>query len=233
MKTQRQHDSADSRPAPDSNGRPSGANGDVRSGAASEPAQDGPAQRTAPQLPRRRSVRDSGSAAQAAAAMTTEAVENGVKERQVSAAATEAPTKRAPGKGGSRSGSHSQATTAVQSSTLASGPQSSALSARETAAGAIGRAWTAVVTYENAIYLAIFVLALVSRFYDIGSRALHHDESLHAVYSRNLYSGAGYQHDPMMHGPLQFHFIALMFWLFGTSDSTVRFASAVCGIIVV
>src|SRR5215212_4985470 len=137
MKTQRQHDSADSRPAPDSNGRPSGANGDVRSGAASEPAKDGPAQRSAPQLPKRRSVRDSGSAAEAAAAMPTEAVENGVMERQVAAAAIEAPTKPAPGKGGSRSGSRSQAPTAVQPSTPA---QSSALSARETAAGAIGRA---------------------------------------------------------------------------------------------
>ena len=45
--------------------------------------------------------------------------------------------------------------------------------------------------------------------------------------------GAGYTHDPMMHGPLQFNFIAVMFWLFGTSDTTTRFASAICGMFVV
>ena len=95
------------------------------------------------------------------------------------------------------------------------------------------RAWNAFITYENLIWFGIFAIAVISRFYDVGSRALHHDESLHAVYSRNLYSGIGYQHDPMMHGPLQFHYIAIMFWLFGTSDSTVRFASIFCGLFVV
>jgi predicted membrane-bound mannosyltransferase len=90
-----------------------------------------------------------------------------------------------------------------------------------------------VVTYENLIYLAIFTLAVVTRFWDVGNRGIHHDESLHSVYSRNLYIGSGYTHDPMMHGPLQFNFIAVMFWLFGATDTTTRFASVFCGIFVV
>jgi predicted membrane-bound mannosyltransferase len=95
------------------------------------------------------------------------------------------------------------------------------------------KAFRLVVTYENAIYMIIFALAIVTRFWDLGDRGIHHDESLHSVYSRNLYDGAGYTHDPMMHGPLQFNFISVMFWLFGTSDTTTRFASAICGVFVV
>jgi predicted membrane-bound mannosyltransferase len=37
----------------------------------------------------------------------------------------------------------------------------------------------------------------------------------------------------MMHGPLQFHLIALMYWLFGVTDATARFASVFSGIFVV
>jgi predicted membrane-bound mannosyltransferase len=221
MKTQRQRGSGDRRPAPDSNGRPASANGDISSGAGSngEQAQDGPVQSFAPQLPKRRPQRESGTTT---VADTAEPVGNGAG----SSVAVSAPVD-APGKG-RRPGTKEQSLPAT--------PDARALTSEprpETASGIIGRAWNFMMTYENAIYLAIFILAFVSRFYDLGSRALHHDESLHAVYSRNLYSGAGYQHDPMMHGPLQFHMIALMFWLFGTSDATVRFASATCGLIVV
>ncbi len=33
---------------------------------------------------------------------------------------------------------------------------------------------------------------------------MSHDESLHTVYSFQFYDGRGYQHQPMMHGPLKF-----------------------------
>jgi predicted membrane-bound mannosyltransferase len=93
--------------------------------------------------------------------------------------------------------------------------------------------WRIWLTYENAIYFGIFLITIFTRFHDLGNRGIHHDESLHSVYGRNLYIGNGYTHDPMMHGPLQFNYIALMDWLFGTSDATARFASVVCGIWVV
>ncbi len=95
------------------------------------------------------------------------------------------------------------------------------------------RVFRLIVNYETLIYMGIFALAFITRFWDIGDRGIHHDESLHAVFSRNLYTGAGYTHDPMMHGPVQFNLIAGMYWLFGTSDATARFASALCGIWVV
>ena len=48
---------------------------------------------------------------------------------------------------------------------------------------------------------------------------MHHDESLHALYSWYIASsdgffGSGYKHDPMMHGPLQIELTALIFRLF-------------------
>ena len=44
------------------------------------------------------------------------------------------------------------------------------------------RQWPAI-TLESLLYLVILALALLSRFWDLGSRALHHDESLHAYFS--------------------------------------------------
>ena len=87
--------------------------------------------------------------------------------------------------------------------------------------------------WEKAIYLAIFLLAVVSRFWDLGTRAMSHDESLHALYSHHLYSGSGYVHSPMMHGPFLFHANALIYFLFGDTDYTARIVPAIFGVIMV
>src|SRR5690242_19870648 len=63
--------------------------------------------------------------------------------------------------------------------------------------------WPAVTT-EQALYAAILVAGFALRIWDVGSRAMHGDESVHAWLAWNLYSGAGYQYDPVYHGPLQF-----------------------------
>ncbi len=82
-------------------------------------------------------------------------------------------------------------------------------------------------------FALLAALALGLRLYDLGSRAIHHDESLHAVYSWYLYIGRGYTHDPMMHGPFLFHATALMYWLFGDSEVTARLPEALLGSAVV
>ena len=74
------------------------------------------------------------------------------------------------------------------------------------------------VTIERLIFAVILILAVVSRLYDLGVRVMSHDESLHTYFSWLFYKGDGYQHNPMMHGPLQFHLIALSYFLFGPSD---------------
>ncbi|HSR35178.1 MAG TPA: flippase activity-associated protein Agl23 [Anaerolineae bacterium] len=87
--------------------------------------------------------------------------------------------------------------------------------------------------WEKAIYLLIFLLAIVSRFWDLGARAMSHDESLHALYSYYLYSGSGYVHNPMMHGPFLFHANALIYFLFGDDDFTARIVPALFGVFMV
>src|SRR3990172_7538156 len=89
------------------------------------------------------------------------------------------------------------------------------------------------LTVEKSIYILIFILALSTRFFDLGSRALHHDESLHAYFSWRYYAGFGYTHDPMMHGPSIFHLTALVYLLLGASDYTARVAPAIFGVIIV
>ena len=87
--------------------------------------------------------------------------------------------------------------------------------------------------WEAASYAALLLIGLSMRLWDLGSRAMHHDESLHALYSWNLFRGDGYQHNPMMHGPFQFEANAAMFFVFGDSDVTARLLYAVMGTILI
>ncbi len=86
---------------------------------------------------------------------------------------------------------------------------------------------------EATAYIVLLVLAVISRFWDLGSRALHHDESLHAYYSWLYAEGEGYIHNPLMHGPFLFHIDALFFLLFGSSDAVSRAPAALAGVILV
>jgi len=85
-------------------------------------------------------------------------------------------------------------------------------------------------TNEIMIFVAVILLALITRFYDLGTRVMSHDESLHTYFSWLLYRGQGYEHSPMMHGPFQFHIVALTYFLFGASDFTSRIPAALFSI---
>ena len=80
-----------------------------------------------------------------------------------------------------------------------------------------------------ALYVVLAVAAAAMRFWDLGVRAFHHDESLHAFYSWNLYAGEGFIHNPMMHGPFQMEATAGLFFLFGDDDYTARLLYAIAG----
>jgi predicted membrane-bound mannosyltransferase/DNA-binding beta-propeller fold protein YncE len=86
------------------------------------------------------------------------------------------------------------------------------------------------ITNEIALFAGIILLATVTRFYNLDARVMSHDESLHTYFSWLLYRGQGYQHTPMMHGPWQFHWIALSYFLFGVSDFTARIPAALFSI---
>jgi uncharacterized protein (TIGR03663 family) len=92
---------------------------------------------------------------------------------------------------------------------------------------------TLALDWEKVAWLSIVVLTLVTRLWHLGDRAMSHDESLHTYYSWKLFDGQGYQHDPMMHGPLLYHATALFYWLFGASDFTARLLGVVTGLLLV
>ncbi|OQY44139.1 MAG: hypothetical protein B6242_13315 [Anaerolineaceae bacterium 4572_78] len=89
------------------------------------------------------------------------------------------------------------------------------------------------LNWEKTIYIIIFLLAVTTRFYDVGDRVMSHDESLHALYSYKLYNGDGYRHDPLMHGPFQFHIVALSYVIFGDNDFSARVPVVLFGIALV
>ncbi|MBE3560559.1 MAG: TIGR03663 family protein [Ktedonobacteraceae bacterium] len=104
-----------------------------------------------------------------------------------------------------------------------------------------------------AAFGAVILLGAVLRFWGLGDKPLHHDESLHAYFSLQLmhdmehwtdcFNGlrACYHYDPLLHGPFQFHGIALVYkisqWLgvsdHGVNTTTVRILAATLGTIIV
>jgi predicted membrane-bound mannosyltransferase/sugar lactone lactonase YvrE len=83
---------------------------------------------------------------------------------------------------------------------------------------------------ETLIFAGILVVAVLTRFYDLETRVMSHDESLHTFYSWELAEGRGFQHTPLMHGPLQFHLVAFSFFLFGDTDASARIPAALAGV---
>ncbi|GHO43117.1 hypothetical protein KSX_12800 [Ktedonospora formicarum] len=102
-------------------------------------------------------------------------------------------------------------------------------------------------------FLGLMLLGAILRYWGLGDKPLHHDESLHAYYSlmlmHNLENWLGcfsptsscYRYDPLLHGPFQFHAIALVYqicqWLglpeHGVNTTTVRIAAATLGTVIV
>ncbi len=88
------------------------------------------------------------------------------------------------------------------------------------------RGWTA-------IYVALIIFVVLTRLWGLADRSYCHDESIHAWESWKLYTGQGYIHSPVYHGPLLYHVTAGVFALFGDSDYTGRLATALAGIAIV
>ena len=88
-------------------------------------------------------------------------------------------------------------------------------------------------TIYHLIVALILVTTVLSRFIMLGERTMSHDETNHVVPAYDFSQGNGYVYDPISHGPLQFHLIALSYTLFGDSDFSARVPDAVFGIAVV
>ncbi len=80
--------------------------------------------------------------------------------------------------------------------------------------------------WEIIIFSIILGLAILSRLYMLGTRVMSHDETSHVYFSWLLEQGRGYHHDPITHGPLQFHLLALSYFLIGDNDFSARLPAA-------
>lgn len=89
------------------------------------------------------------------------------------------------------------------------------------------------LNWEFIIYFIIFGIALFTRFWDLGTRVMSHDESLHTYYSWLLYNEGNFDHNPLMHGPLLFHMTAFFYYLFGPGDFSARIFTALLGVAIV
>ena len=82
---------------------------------------------------------------------------------------------------------------------------------------------------EWSIYAGLLLVALAMRLYDLGGRAVHHDESLHGYFGYQLFSGSNYDHNPLMHGMFLFQSVATSFFFVGDSEFSLRLPMALFG----
>ncbi len=88
-------------------------------------------------------------------------------------------------------------------------------------------------SWPQIIYALLLLITVFTRFDHLGLKPHHHDESMHAFYSYQLFKDGDYEYNPMMHGPFQFHGNAFMYYLFGVSDATSRYLAATFGLLTV
>ena len=77
------------------------------------------------------------------------------------------------------------------------------------------------------------VLALATRFWHLGDRPLHHDESIHAHQSYTLMKDGTWRYDPAYHGPFLYYANALVYRLFGVTNTTARLLPAIFGLLLI
>lgn len=101
--------------------------------------------------------------------------------------------------------------------------------------GAPAQVWRSVSgirppsTLEGRAVLVLLVLALGTRLWDLGGRALHYDEILHAWYSWLYTKDFNYVHNPLTHGPLLYHAGAATYGIIGSGEFAARLVPALFG----
>jgi uncharacterized protein (TIGR03663 family) len=89
------------------------------------------------------------------------------------------------------------------------------------------------IKIDHVCIFLLIILAILTRFPGLGDRVMSHDEVNHVVPSFDFYKGRGYRHDPVTHGPLQFHLITFSYFLFGDSDFASRLPHALFSVMTI
>lgn len=85
---------------------------------------------------------------------------------------------------------------------------------------------------EIVFWAIILAVAFALRFWDLGARALHHDESIHAKWAWDFAQGH-YRHSPVYHGPFLYVVQGFTFLVGTATDYTARISPALFGMGVV
>jgi len=75
--------------------------------------------------------------------------------------------------------------------------------------------------------LVLLLMAAGLRLSLLDVTPFHHDESIHAWFSYQLWTGHSYTYDPIYHGPFLYWTTAAMYSVFGDNDFTARLLPAV------
>lgn len=82
-------------------------------------------------------------------------------------------------------------------------------------------------------WLALVALSLGLHLWELGDRAYHHDESIHAHAAFSLLNNGTYRYDPTYHGPVLYYLVAGTFAAIGDSDFTARLPVALAGVLLI
>ncbi len=88
------------------------------------------------------------------------------------------------------------------------------------------------ITFER-IFLLIFIIAILFRFWHLDLKLLHHDEAIHAWFSFELLTKGAWMYDPSYHGPFLYFVTAGMFSVFGDSDLVARILPSIFGTLLI
>jgi len=80
-------------------------------------------------------------------------------------------------------------------------------------------------TPQWVLYAVFIVGALLLRWIGLDERPYHHDESLHGMYGRYFYDFPDqnyYRYDPMLHGPMLYNLLRVVYSTIGYSDFGAR-----------
>ena len=86
---------------------------------------------------------------------------------------------------------------------------------------------------EKWCWVALLLLAVILRLWDLGGRPPHHDEAVHGHFTHELLVEGSYRYDPTYHGPLLFFVTAGIFGLLGENLITLRLYPVVTGVLLV
>ena len=83
------------------------------------------------------------------------------------------------------------------------------------------------------IFIVIFLLTVLLRFWQLDLKLFHHDEAIHSWFSYELLKTGAWVYDPSYHGPFLYYVTAGMFYLFGDSDLTARLLPSLFGTLLI